>query len=54
MSSGIAGLEKRDQVAVREWLRLQDLAHAVRPPRRLWPLLHLLTFAAGLLAGWLL
>lgn len=53
MSRGIHALDVRDQAAVREWLRLEELAAGCRPAPR-WPLLHMLAFAAGLLIGWCL
>lgn len=52
MSAGIAALDKADQAKVHEWLRLRDLAERAAPRRSAWPLLHLLTFAAGLACGW--
>ncbi len=40
MSTGIGGLDKRDQAAVREWLRLEALARSCdrfEAPIWLWP-----------------
>lgn len=52
MSRGIHALDKRDQAAVREWLRLEALAEGCRPPGpvRPWLLLvavMLVSFAVG-------